>query len=161
MYTRYCQAHPHRHQCLIDRDVNTNEYMPNNLMVFYNSTKNLINILVRAKVPQSSPGQGRVRPVGFKKCGRKDNFALCVHSEPDIVSSYTWPVTNQIVEITSPITYTQCVFLAFNHLVMLPIEKISGKDAFIREDFYIKKFDTQKKLTISEIEHGLNLHRGK
>ena len=50
-----------------------------------------------------------------------------------------------------------------SNLVMLPIEKIRDKDPFIRkarESFYITKFNTQKRLPVSEIEHGLNIDRG-
>ena len=46
---------------------------------------------------------------------------------------------------------------------MIPIEKVMDSDPFIRkarEAFYIKKFNTQKRLPVSEIEHGLNLDRG-
>ena len=48
-------------------------------------------------------------------------------------------------------------------LVMLPIEKISDKEPFLRkarEAFYIKLLSTQKKQSIFEIEHGLNLDKG-
>ena len=41
-----------------------------------------------------------------------------------------------------------------SNLVMLPIEKIRDKDPFIRkarESFYITKFNTQKRLPVSEI----------
>lgn len=214
----------HRHQCLLDRDVNASEYMPLPPMISFTRTKNVRDILVRAKVP-SNQRRGRPRPVGFKKCGKRGNCTLCVHSEPGVTTSYTCPVTNQSVDITAPITCTdQGVYLLtcskdsgkcrqvvptyvgecgdgesssfthryashlgsaiqpcqedtakpvgrhfreaghdpHNHLVMIPIEKVVDSDPFIRkarETFYIKKFSTQKRLPVSEIEHGLNLDR--
>ena len=48
-------------------------------------------------------------------------------------------------------------------LTMIPIEKISDKEPFLRkarESFYIKLFNTQKKLSVFDIEHGLNLDKG-
>ena len=48
-------------------------------------------------------------------------------------------------------------------LVMLPIEKISDKEPFLRkarESYYINLLNTQKKLSVLDIEHGLNLDRG-
>ena len=48
-------------------------------------------------------------------------------------------------------------------LVMLPIEKISDKEPFLRkarESYYINLLNTQKKLSVFDIEHGLNLDRG-
>ena len=50
-----------------------------------------------------------------------------------------------------------------SNLVMLPIEKINDKEPFLRkarESFYIQMFATQKKLSVAEIEHGLNLDKG-
>ena len=46
-------------------------------------------------------------------------------------------------------------------LIMLPIEKI--QDSFIRkarEAYYIKKFKTLKRLSVTELEHGLNMSPG-
>ena len=48
-------------------------------------------------------------------------------------------------------------------LVMIPIEKISDKEPFLRkarESFYMNLFSTQKKGSVFEIEHGLNLDKG-
>ena len=48
-------------------------------------------------------------------------------------------------------------------LVMLPIEIISAKDPFLlraRETFNISKFKTEKRLGVTEFEHGLNLDQG-
>jgi hypothetical protein len=44
-------------------------------------------------------------------------------------------------------------------MVMLPIERVRG-DVFLRrarERFNILKFDTEKRLSVYELEHGLNL----
>ena len=49
-------------------------------------------------------------------------------------------------------------------LVMIPIEKIGDKEPFLRkarEAYYIKLFSTQKKVSVFEIEHGLNIDKGK
>ena len=46
-------------------------------------------------------------------------------------------------------------------ILMIPIEKIS--DPFVRkarESFYIQKFESLKRLAVTEIEHGLNMSRG-
>jgi hypothetical protein len=46
---------------------------------------------------------------------------------------------------------------------MILIEKISDKEPFLgkaRESYYIKLFSTQKKLSVFEIEHGLNIDKG-
>ena len=48
-------------------------------------------------------------------------------------------------------------------LVMLPIEKISDSEPFLRkarESYYIKLLSTQKKQSVFDIEHGLNLDKG-
>ena len=215
----------HRHQCLLDNDVTAKDYMPLPPMLSFTRTKNLRDILIRAKLPPPQHRTGRTRPVGFKKCGRRGNCALCCHSEPGVISSYTCPITDQTVEISTPITCTdegvyllfcakdngecrrvvptyvgECgdgVTSSFTHrfathmgsatqqsqedtskpvgrhfrlpghephsdLVMLPIEK-SGKDPFLRkarESFYIKKFQSLKLKSVSDIEHGLNLDKG-
>ena len=52
---------------------------------------------------------------------------------------------------------------AHSDLVMLPIEVVSSKDPFLlraRETFNISKFKTEKRLGVSEWEHGLNLDQG-
>jgi hypothetical protein len=88
----------HRHQCLLDSDINAKEYMPLPQMVSYTRTKNLRDILVG----------------GFRKCNKRVNCALCQHSEPGIISSYTFPVSNKTVRISTPITCTDNgVYLAF------------------------------------------------
>ena len=64
--------------------------------------------------------------------------------------------------VTGTICFRRTGYDPHNHLFMLPMEYIANKNPFIRkarEAFYIKKFETQKKLTISNIEHGLNLKR--
>ena len=46
---------------------------------------------------------------------------------------------------------------------MLPIEVISSRDVFLlraRETFNILKFKSEKRLSVSDIEHGLNLDPG-
>ena len=46
---------------------------------------------------------------------------------------------------------------------MLPIEIVSSRDPFLlkaRETFNIAKFRTEKRLGVTEIEHGLNLDPG-
>ena len=46
---------------------------------------------------------------------------------------------------------------------MLPIELVSARDPFLlraRETFNIAKFQTEKRMGIWDIEHGLNLDRG-
>ena len=48
-------------------------------------------------------------------------------------------------------------------LVMLPIEKVSSKEPFLRkarESFYIDLFNTKKKHSVFNVEHGLNLDKG-
>ena len=47
-------------------------------------------------------------------------------------------------------------------IVMLPLEVVRN-DVFLRrarERFYINKFETEKRLGVEEVEHGLNLDRG-
>ena len=47
-------------------------------------------------------------------------------------------------------------------MIMLPIERVRG-DLFLRkarEKFNIRKFNTEKRLGICEVEHGLNLDGG-
>ena len=47
--------------------------------------------------------------------------------------------------------------------MMLPIEIISSRNPFLlraRESFYIEKFQTEKRFSVNELEHGLNLDRG-
>ena len=48
-------------------------------------------------------------------------------------------------------------------LRMLPIEIVSSPNPFLlraRESFYIEKFQTEKRFSVNELEHGLNLDRG-
>ena len=55
----------------------------------------------------------------------------------------------------------KCTFCVF--WVLLPIEKIGDDEPFLRkarESFYIKLFNSQKMLPVTEIEHGLNLDKG-
>ena len=52
---------------------------------------------------------------------------------------------------------------ASRDLVMLPIEIVSANDPFLlraRETFNISKFKTEKRLGVTECEHGLNLDQG-
>ena len=52
---------------------------------------------------------------------------------------------------------------AHRDLVMLPIELVSARDPFLlraREAYNIGKFQTEKRMGICDIEHGLNLDRG-
>jgi hypothetical protein len=56
----------------------------------------------------------RNKTEGFKKCNKRSNCALCQHSEPGVISSYTCPVTNKTVNISTPLTCTdKGVYLAF------------------------------------------------
>ena len=46
---------------------------------------------------------------------------------------------------------------------MIPIEIVSARDPFLlraRESYNIGKFDTEKKMGVLDIEHGLNLDAG-
>ena len=48
-------------------------------------------------------------------------------------------------------------------LVVLPIEIVSPRDPFLlraRESYNIRKFQTEKRMGILDIEHGLNLDAG-
>ena len=48
-------------------------------------------------------------------------------------------------------------------MLMLPIERVTGGDIFLRrarERVNIVKFNTEKRLSVFEIEHGLNLDKG-
>ena len=50
-----------------------------------------------------------------------------------------------------------------SHMKMLPIEKVSEKEPFLRkarEGYFIKLFQTQKKLSVLHIEHSLNVKKG-
>ena len=76
--------------------------MPEPLLVTYTRTKNIRDIVFRAKVPQIQRRDLRGRPPGFYKCGRRANCALCLHSEN--TTSYTCPVTGVTVTITQHIT---------------------------------------------------------
>ena len=52
---------------------------------------------------------------------------------------------------------------AHRDLVMLPIEIVSPRDPFLlraRESYNIWKFQTEKRMGICDIEHGLNLDAG-
>ena len=52
---------------------------------------------------------------------------------------------------------------AIRDLEMLPIEIISARDPFLlraRETFDISKFKTEKRLGVTDCEHGLNLDQG-
>ena len=54
----------------------------------------------------------RGRPLGFYKCGRRTNCALCLHSENS--TSYTCPYTGATINITQHITCRSAgVYLLF------------------------------------------------
>ena len=87
--------------------------MPLPPMVSFSRTKNLRDILIRAKLPPPARRQARNKSVGFKKCGKRSNCALCLHSHPGVINSYTCPVSNQTISITNNITCTdKGVYLA-------------------------------------------------
>ena len=67
---------------MVSRDPRVLEYMPKPPMVCYTRTKNLRDILVRAKIPPSNYRQNRrqVRS-GFRKCGKRVDCCVCQHSE--------------------------------------------------------------------------------
>ena len=96
----------HRHQCLLDSDAEARHYMALPPMISFTRTKNLRDILIRAKLPPPARRQMRPKQVGFKKCSKRSNCSLCQHSDPGVTSSYTCPVTNQTINITQPITCT-------------------------------------------------------
>ena len=89
------------------------EYMPLPPMLSFTRTKNLSDLLIRAKLPPPVHRQRRNKPPGFRRCGKRSNCSLCQHSGPGVTSSYTCPVTNETVKITAPSTCTdQGVYLA-------------------------------------------------
>ena len=96
----------HRHKCLLDRDLEAPEYLPEPPLVGYIRPKNVREWLVRAALPPPP----RARPLragrgGFRPCNRRANCALCYHS-PGAMNSYVCPVTASKVEIRQNITCT-------------------------------------------------------
>ena len=214
-----------RHRALLANDVDANEYFPSPPLVTYTRTKNLRNLIFRAKVPRIMRRPGlRTRPNGFFKCGKRANCTLCRYSTN--ASSYSCPLTGEAVTLTQHISCQNAgIYLilckkntgpcsrlfptyvgitgegeasSFTHrlgghvgtatqkchedtlktvgrhfrlaghcvetdLRMLPIEIISPQNPFLlraRENFYIEKFQTEKRLSVYELEHGMNLNRG-
>ena len=99
----------HRWQCLVDRDPEVLEYMPEPPMVSYTRAKNIREIVIRSKVPHL---QRKVRPTppGFRKCAKRADCALCLHSENAashscIVSGETFPITTSITCTDSNLIY--------------------------------------------------------
>ena len=69
------------------------------------------------------------------------------------------------VDIVKPVGRHFCLpgQRAHSDLIMLPIKIVSARDPFLlraRETFNITKFKTEKRLGVSELEHGLNLDKG-
>ena len=93
----------HRWQCLVDKDQAALDYLPKPPMVSYTRTPNIRDITVRSKVP---PKHRALRPKakGFKKCGKRADCALCLHS--DNATSHFCSVQGETFPISSPITCT-------------------------------------------------------
>ena len=215
-----------RHSALLSRDVDAREYFPEPPLVTFTRTKNIRDLIFRAQVPKilRRGGLRNTRPPVFFKCGKRQNCALCLHSQN--ATSYTCPVTGRTANITQHISCQNAgVYLvlckkdsglcarlkptyvgicgegessSFTHrlgghlgtatqtcqentvkpvgrhfrlpghdphrdLIMLPIEIVSPRDPFLlraRERFNIWKFETEKRMGVHDIEHGLNLDPG-
>ena len=91
-----------KHRALLTHDADASEYMSEPPMVTYTRTKNIRDMVFRAKVPGPPRRVLRPRPPCFYSCGRRSNCVLCLHSTNR--SSYTCPVTKQTVNITAHIT---------------------------------------------------------
>jgi len=93
-----------RHTALLARDVDAREYFPQPPLVTFTRSKNIRDIIFRAKVPRISRRGGLrpSRPPGFFKCRRRTNCTLCLHSED--ATSYTCPFTGAVAKITQHIT---------------------------------------------------------
>ena len=77
--------------------------MPQPPLVTYTRTKNLRDILFRARVPRNQLRGGmRTRPPGFYKCQKRINCVLCQHSTNNM--SFLCPVTGKVAKITQHIT---------------------------------------------------------
>ena len=93
-----------RHSALLSRDVDAREYFPEPPLVTYTRTKNIRDLNFRAQVPKilRRGGLRNTRPPGFFKCGKRQNCALCLHSQN--ATSYTCPVTGRTANITQHIS---------------------------------------------------------
>ena len=104
---------------------------------------------------------GKVSPTYVGECGDGDNSSF-THRFATHMGSATQPGQS---DTAKPVGrhFRMPGHEPHENLVMLPIERISDKEPFLRqarESYYIKKFKTQKILSVSEIEHGLNLAKG-
>ena len=71
----------HRWQCLVDKDPMARDYMPKPPMVTYSRTKSFKDIICRSKVPPPSYRLNRRQAtMGFKKCGKRADCSVCLHS---------------------------------------------------------------------------------
>ena len=70
----------------------------------FTRTKNIRDLIFRAQVPKilRRGGLRNTRPPGFFKCGKRQNCALCLHSQN--ATSYTCPVTGRTANITQHIS---------------------------------------------------------
>ena len=101
-----------RHRALLVRDLDAREYLPEPPLGTDTRTKNIRELLVRAQVPRVQRGGLRPRPAGFRKCGRRSNCPLCLHSQN--TSTYTCPVTGARVDISQSIScQNRGVYLLF------------------------------------------------
>ena len=73
------------------------------------------------------------------------------------------PSLVKLIQPTSVGTSASQAHEPHRNLFMLPVENIGNEEPFLRnacDAFYIKEFASQKRLTVMDIEHGLNLDKG-
>ena len=91
-----------RHRALLYNDVEARQYMLEPPLVMYTRTKNLRDILFRAKVPRRiQRGGNRTRPHGFYKCQKRTNCVLCLHSSNS--TPFVCPITGNTAQINQHI----------------------------------------------------------
>ena len=133
----------HRWNCLVSRDQSVKKYMSEPPRVSYSRTSSLRDVLVRAKVPPTSARTRRQASKGFKKCNKRADCSVCMHSTNTTShtcnsSVVSFPITSSLSCITPWVVYS------------LTCSKGSGRCVQVGGPQYIGCSERQFKLRLSE-----------
>jgi hypothetical protein len=95
----------------VSRDPSAKTYMPLPPRVSYSRTSSLRDILVRAKVPPQSSRSRRQAALGFKKCDKRQDCSVCVHSSNSTMhtcnsTGESFPITSSLSCLTPWVVYS-------------------------------------------------------
>ena len=128
---------------MVDRDPKARQYMDKPPMVAYSRTESIKDIACRSKVPPSNYRQRRQVTVGFKKCGKRSDCSVCLHSTSS--TSHTCNFTSNTYNISSSIS---CLTPGVVYTVSC--SKDTGECSRVRGPQYVGVTDRPLKVRFSE-----------